>query len=542
MRRLLPLAAALAACSIPSRDFVDMGGPPDAAPDARPEPAPDAVPDAVPAALTLVSAMPAAGDVGIAPDTQIQLTFSAAIDAENAGAAVEITDASGQPVDGDLEVEAATVRFRPTRRLALLASYQTRVSTMLRGTGGGALAEPVTASFTTRDGAWSASRTIVQATFTCADTTIDATGAPITAWEQPGESGRRNVWGTVGDGAPARLSITDTAVFCPRLAASRDGTALVVWTQSGQQQELTANHHTAGEGWRGPVTIDSVRGGTLGALAADAQGNAHIAYNANGVTWVRRWERATQTWQAAAPLVETQAELAATASIGTSADGGALIVWRTSAGALWSGHLPSMVTRILGAGDQEVSAVDRAGNAVLLWRAGSRVRARYYRAATDTWEPEEPIGDEFEAPVDPAVAFADDGRAVAVWANVTDEGRRGLWSRPFDPAGGWGELRMIDRLPPNWSTPPTSAQPRVAFDGLGRALVVWVQSDTTRERLWWNRRERDGSWRGAAVLDDTTDGTPSAPRLAVDRTGAAHVVWTHIAADQSRSLRASRLE
>jgi hypothetical protein len=549
MRRLLPLAAALAACSVPSRDFVDMGGATDAAPDAAPDAVPDAaagpdaVPDAVPAPLALVSIAPDVDAVGVDRATSIILTFDAEITAASAAAAIQITDRRGDAIDGELAVSGATATFRPARPLAMLAAYETRVSGDLRGTAGGALAEPVTASFTTRDGAWSASGALVQATVTCADTAIDANGAAITAWEQPGESGRRNIWGAVGDGEPERLSITDTAAFCPRLAASRDGTALVVWTQSGQQQQLMANHRTADAGWRGPVTIDTLRGGTLHALAVDAQGNAHIAYSVNGITWVRRWDRATETWLTPVALVKTQAELAATARIGTSADGGALVVWRTSAGDLWSGHLPSMSTRILGNGGPEMSAVDRAGNALLVWEAGSRMRARYYRAATSSWEAEGPIGDEIEAPVDPAVAFADDGPAVAVWANQSDIRRRGLWARSFDPAHGWvGELVMLDRVPPNWGEPPISAQPRVAFDGAGRLLAVWVQSDTARSRIWWNRRSHDGVWQGAAVLDDSTDGTASAPRLAVDSTGAAHVVWSHTTPEQVTSLRATRFE
>jgi hypothetical protein len=564
MRPLLLLAAALAACSIPSRDFVDMSGAPDAMPDATPDAMPDAEvtpdagpdagPDAVPGPLALVSAAPAGGDVDIAPGAPIELTFNAAIDAASAAAAVEVTDSLGQPVAGAVEVEQTTVRFRPARRLGLLATYRTRVSTALRGTAGGTLAEPVTVSFTTRDGAWSTSRALVDgSSFNCADTAFDAAGAPLTTWDQSGASGRRNIWGTVGDGAPERLSITDTAASCPRLAASRGGTAIAIWTESASAQHLIANHYTVDRGWADPVTVDS-QPVTLHAVTVDDQGNAHIAYNTTppgstepNATWVRRWERTAGAWDPANVLVETD-DMAVTASLAASSDGSVLAVWRSRAGNLLSGRIRGSMSSIdyarRATGDQEVAAVDPVGNALLLWCAASRVRARYYRAASDTWEGEEPIGNVIEAPIDPAVAFDDHGRAFAVWSDVTDEAQPGLWTRAYDPTpgAGWGAKQMIAYLPPNWSTPPPSSQPRIAVDGQGRALVVWLESDATRRRVWWNRRERDGTWRGPAVLDDTTAGTPSALRLAVDRSGAAHVVWTHTAPSQATSLRASRFE
>lgn len=204
-------------------------------------------------------------------------------------------------------------------------------------------------------------------------------------------------------------------------------------------------------------------------------------------------------------------------------------------------------------------AIDRRGNALVVWQRGDRPARGIYAAAR-------PAGAAFGAPLEisgrggaPDVGFDSRGEAIAVWH------RHGPSPGPcplcveasFRPAGGLfglpervpatgaqpqlavgprGEALVLVRHPGGIAKPirasfrPAGGRfggerklgggqtgtPRVAFDARGRAVAVWSRG----VRILSAFRPRRGGFRGP---HDVSGG--DLPRLAVDRRGNALAVW-----------------
>jgi hypothetical protein len=106
--------------------------------------------------------------------------------------------------------------------------------------------------------------------------------------------------------------------------------------------------------------------------------------------------------------------------------------------------------------------------------------------------------------VEPAVALAPGGRAVAVWVASGGTLRASVRS----PDGAWI---------PSVQVSPDSGRPSLGIDGAGDAIAVWASAAGVETASL----PAGGTWSAVRIL-----GVGSAPALAVNASGAAVVSWT----------------
>ena len=162
------------------------------------------------------------------------------------------------------------------------------------------------------------------------------------------------------------------------------------------------------------------------------------------------------------------------------------------------------------------AAMDRAGNALVVW-ASAGVRAARFTAGAGWSAPAcltgSPVGD-------PRVAFEASGRALASW------GESGVpTARWFDPALGWMVPIQFPRGTAGGWRDYSGAV--TAFDGAGRALLLWeralVSGLTTTYDVWATLF--DGSaWRELGPV--SSSGVSSGgPGVGTDSQGRGLSVW-----------------
>jgi hypothetical protein len=126
----------------------------------------------------------------------------------------------------------------------------------------------------------------------------------------------------------------------------------------------------------------------------------------------------------------------------------------------------------------------------------------------------------------PEIASDGHGTAIAVWEQFD-----GIWSSRFTAGGGWG-------MPEAVSTPNVAGalSPRVSFARDGSAIAVWQQGDGSRTNIWSNHYTPGVGWGTPALIETNNDGDAQDPRMAVDPSGDALVVWRQTNAGGSTSI------
>lgn len=124
----------------------------------------------------------------------------------------------------------------------------------------------------------------------------------------------------------------------------------------------------------------------------------------------------------------------------------------------------------------------------------------------------------------PKVRTADDGSAIVTWLQHDGESTN-IWARRFDNSS-WGICEMI-----GINNGSHAEKPQIAVASDGAAIVLWEQSDGTRDRIWANRF--DGSvWGTPELIDINDDSHSSDPQIAMAADGSAIAVW--VQSDGSR--------
>jgi hypothetical protein len=172
-------------------------------------------------------------------------------------------------------------------------------------------------------------------------------------------------------------------------------------------------------------------------------------------------------------------------------------------------------------------AVDRQGDALLVWEACDlRTAGCYHQVQARALARSGRLGrivnvSELGPPVAwPKVASDDDGDSVVVWEQYGHTNWQ-IAARRINRSGTLGNVLML--------TPdgPIGSHPQVAVAPGGRALVVWTE---------YHASSSSGSWSTVArhVFADGSVGPPlelgggsaEAPAVAMDRRGVAVVAWT----------------
>lgn len=163
-------------------------------------------------------------------------------------------------------------------------------------------------------------------------------------------------------------------------------------------------------------------------------------------------------------------------------------------------------------GQSTAIGMDIDGNALVIWPQTEGIFYSRYSVATDSWSAPAAVRTELTPLGQVQIDVAPNGRAIAGWSMIGG----GVWASEFDVTSGrWVDIHQLDLTA---ATDALNGQdPRVAIDGVGRAIVVWRGGG----RAYANEHERSSGWTNAALLGNTA----SALDLDVDDDGLGVAVW-----------------
>jgi hypothetical protein len=280
---------------------------------------------------------------------------------------------------------------------------------------------------------------------------VDPAGRAVAVWRQP-DGGYQSIWAnrlsTSGDWAVAEvIESTTGAAAVPEVAMDLEGNAIAVWMQlDSAAYNIWANRLPFWTGWGTAEKIESdeTHGATVPYIAMDAKGNALALWQQTGTIGSNYFDEPSESWGTATLSEVNDGSSAAAPRIAMDAHGNAVAVWRQPGGSVY---------------DIWANQLTPSGG----WGTPERIETN---------------GGE---PANPELAMDLRGNAVAVWAQ--DNGTTGydIWSNRFSPAFGWGTAERIE------TSDGGAAEPQVAMDAQGHALVVWRQSDGARFNIWSNQ-------------------------------------------------------
>ena len=359
---------------------------------------------------------------------------------------------------------------------------------------------------------------------------VDGSGNAIAVWEQY-DGTVWNIWANrystaTGWGAEEAIETGSGGAFSPRIAIDGSGNAIAVWRQYDGTTvwNVWANRYTATgwpKGWGTAQLIETNDTGdvALPQIAMDSNGNATVVWSHFDDTtssysiWANRYDAGTGTWGTAA-AVEANTTDAYSPEIAMDANGNAIVVWVQSAGDLldvWANRYDAtggtwgtellIETNVAGEVWDPRVAMDGSGNATAVWTQsdGSRfnVWANRYDATGGTWGTPEAIETDTNDTYKPRVAMDGSGNAVAVWVEYNYAAKcYTIWANRYEAGVGWGVPEIIETNDTGYAR-----QPRIAMETGGDATVVWYQYDGDRYNIWSNKY-----YNNATIIDTDYDG------------------------------------
>ncbi len=329
----------------------------------------------------------------------------------------------------------------------------------------------------------------------------------------------------------------------PQIAMDAQGNALAVWVQGdGQSYSIMANRYTQLAGWGTAVAIETSNYAAYEPqIAVDSNGNAWaVWYQYDGVTLNVMANRYTvsagggSSW-ATAEMIDSGADAASRAQVAIDTAGNATVVWQQFDGGVFNimakRHVVGTgwgMAAAIETGSGETSApqvaVDARGNALAVWvqREGAafNVMANRYTlggSGGGAWGTAAAIETGAGTAFNPKIAVNANGEAFAVWyqSNGADNS---IMANRFAANSGWGVATAIEANARN------NYDSQVVIDANGNALALWVQSDGTTTRLFYNRYIAGVGW-GAEAVIETGSGNINEPQIAIDANGNALAVW-----------------
>jgi hypothetical protein len=362
---------------------------------------------------------------------------------------------------------------------------------------------------------------------------IDPDGNAVAAWRRfDGANYRIQVRRRAAGGslsAVQTLSAAGQDASDPQLGVDRDGRAVVAWYRfDGANFRVEALRRTAA-GSLSAVQPLSPAGMSANEprVALDRDGNALVAWKLfDGANFrIQALRRTGSGGLSEIQTLSTAGQDAANVGLGADPEGNAVVVWARYDGThnrVQASYLLEVKTLSAAGKDADISqvAVDRGGNAVVAWRAydGANYRIQVRRrtasgglSAVQTLSPAGRNAYDVQLAVDPF------GNAVVVWQAFDGVNYR-IQARRRTAAGNLSSVRTLS------ASGQDAEAPQVAVDGDGNAVVVWIRSDGSDERVQARRRTAGGSLSAVQTLSHAGQ-QAARPQVGMDRAGNAVVVW-----------------
>ncbi len=314
----------------------------------------------------------------------------------------------------------------------------------------------------------------------------------------------------------------------PAVAGNDDGRAVAAWTT---RDGVVASLRTPGGPWYSPVRVPgSGRGATDVAVAVTDDGLAAVAWIERGR--VRASIRPARKRFLPATAISPAGRVPLAPRVAFGLGCGPLVAWQSDEGGR------SAIRAACGRGDGRFGAQARVSpegeqasgpavaggptGVIVLWRQDDggtyRVRSATRGPAGGFSPADTPSPAGTAVIVDPSVALAPDGAAIAAWT-LTRGDAVVVQSAVRPVTGGW-------TAPDDLSRPaPQARGARVGVDAAGGALVAWSRSGVVQVA----ERPTGQGWTPARDLSDAAS-TSGAPSVAVSAAGSAVVTWPAVVA------------
>ena len=287
----------------------------------------------------------------------------------------------------------------------------------------------------------------------------------------------------------------------PQVAVNPQLDAFAVWEyEEPEGTSVWANRYTRTEVWGTPMPLEpGVFGSSNPAVAADGEGNAFAVWErrrAEGVPrdniWSSRYDPAAGWSEPELLQTGTTVPDGRIPSIAADTSGNAIAVW-LERNPNTSEEVATANIYTVGAGWGSPERIDAPSEMLVGLNAGNNL----------------------------AVEVDATGNAIALWSRPGVEGDV-LWSNRYTAGMGWGAAEEVKSDP---ATDATSNQLSVGANG--DALAVWIQNEGARNDIW-GARYSSGSWAAPERIDTHDGNDKSAPDVAVNGLGVAHVVWSQV--------------
>jgi hypothetical protein len=292
---------------------------------------------------------------------------------------------------------------------------------------------------------------------------IDNAGNAVCAWIENNSVKSRSKLINGSWDSTVTLSGAGTVASSIKLVSDTNGNATAVWIESGviksASKTLAGNWNTA--------TSLSLSGVTSPTLSVDGNGNVVAA-------WVRSGNIETSTktfgsnWQSVTKINSTIAANPVIAVNGNATNSTVVMVWQAlisgkkiisastkSISGLWS--IPTIISELEFHADKPFVAVDRNGNAIVVWFSYNMIGANFSNvvvktssrsATTGQWHSVKALslpGIRNPATLQAQVAFDSIGNAIALWSNSFDDETFTLESSIKPVNGPWSSsVNLVD--------------------------------------------------------------------------------------------------
>jgi hypothetical protein len=423
-------------------------------------------------------------------------------------------------VAGMLSVSGPTVTFAPSRALVLAASYQVTIASSVKAVGGATLGADYTWTFTVGDGTFSLSSAISAIGADCEGPVMggNASGDREVLWTQTVDPTHTKVYAAryapaVGWFAPALVDAVDAQSANPAVAMSDDGTAVAIY---GVGATTVGGRFTSANGWSAPVPFAASAINL--SIAMDGSGQAVAAYEAGGPVNAKTFSPATGfsaeqmlSGGAIFPQVALASVGSGVATFNAFVAGGNEQVFAARyTGTAW---LTADPVSAVGTGNFSAATVDSAATPIVMWSVNAQALSS--RFVGTSWSQAAIVGPAPDGGEVIALSQEATDNVVAVMTSLPGTQPGLVWAN-VESAGSW---RTATKL--NVRDEPITGGASAAVAPNGNAIVVWIQAGA----VWVARQIEGTGWILAQPLPDGTASAIDAPRVRIDGSGRATIVF-----------------
>ncbi|GEM_PF-5845419 len=395
---------------------------------------------------------------------------------------------------------------------------------------------------------------------------MDATGNGLVMW-QLDRGGVNEVWGRpmsssgawAGEGSVSSLSGSQQDV---RTAVGGDGTFMFTWdlNQGSTISQVYVNRWDPVHGLSTPLNLNTGFG-YYPAIAMNGVGDACVVWMELGTTYhsvlASRFNHLTGMWTAPEAVSTTTTAHAAWPTVGMDNSGNVAVLWAEStdltngpfslemavyrAGHGWTATFG--IQAGAGHADTYYSLAMTAAGAQVAWSESTdggstyQVYSRRYTASDNTLSAYTRISPTGVNAFEPTVALDTQGNAILAWSQgaTSQTAATYLYASSYTNFGGW-------QATPGLAVQATGGlgAPKVAMNASGTAFLVWLHFDGSFYRVAGTRYLPGSGWGDVGFIQTATSNSAYSPDVAVGANGQALASWYQKDAAGLRHIYANR--